>query len=88
MNKDRRREIAELITKLPEITDLIDELKSAIEEVRDDEQEYFDNMPESFQYGDKGQAAEAAVGSLDEAISALEDFDADSITSALEGAAE
>lgn len=37
-------------------------------------------MPESFQQGEKGQAAEAAVSALDEAISELQNIDLDSIT--------
>ena len=48
------------------------EAKEMLEGVKDDEQEYFDNMPESLQGGDKGQAAEAAVSALDDAVNELD----------------
>lgn len=69
MNKDRRKQLAEA-------TDLLSSVRALIEEARDDEQEYLDNMPEQFQSGDRGQQAEAAVGALDEAVSALEEAEA------------
>ena len=71
MNKDRRAQITE-------ITDQLDALKSDIESIRDEEQEYYDNMPDSIQQGAKGDAADEAVTALDEAM--------DSIDSAMESA--
>lgn len=65
MNKARR----EAITKL---ADQLDAIRGEIEALRDEEQEYFNNMPESLQGGDKGQAAEQAVASLDDAINEIE----------------
>ena len=53
--------------------------RAAIETLKDKEQDYYDNMPESFQGGEKGERAsevvsvmEDAVSSLDDAISSLE----------------
>lgn len=88
MNKDRRKAIAELIEVIEKID--ADYIQTRIEELRDEEQEYFDNMPESFQMGDKGQAAEAAVSYLDEAMSAVEQIvsQIDAITEALNNACE
>lgn len=64
MNAARRKSLAELAGK---ITDLVSE----VETFRDEEQEYYDNMPENMQGGDKGQAAESAVAALDEASNSL-----------------
>lgn len=88
MNKARREKIEEIMEGLRKLSEQIEDVRSQIEEVRDEEQEYYDNMPEPFQNGDKGAAAEAAVSLFDDAIAALEDFDFDSVFSALEGAAE
>lgn len=47
MNNNRRKQIQKLTSKLDDL-DLegkLEDLKSGFEEVRDDEQEYFDNMP-------------------------------------------
>lgn len=65
MNKARRKE-------LERAKALIDEAAEIIAAAKDEEQDYFDNMPESLQGGDKGAAAEQAVDALDEAASDLE----------------
>jgi hypothetical protein len=43
-----------------------------IESERDAEQDKFDNMPESLQGGDKGQAMEEGISTLDEAIEGVQ----------------
>lgn len=70
MNNARRKAIQEAIKALDIGT--LEQVKSDLENARDEEQEYLDNMPESLQGGDKGQAAEAAVSALESAIEALE----------------
>ncbi|MFK0338738.1 hypothetical protein ACIQT7_15835 [Agrobacterium deltaense] len=64
MNKERRKEIARAAA-------MIEEAKGILETCRDEEQEYYDNMPESFQDGDKGNAAQEAIDALEEAVSSL-----------------
>jgi prefoldin subunit 5 len=65
MNKERRKAIEALSSRL-------DELKGEIESLMQEEQEYFDNMPESFQGGDKGATAESAIEALQEAVDACD----------------
>lgn len=88
MNKQRRTDIAAIISKLADLEALKDEIKEAIEQVRDEEQDYYDNMPEGLQGSDRGYAAEEAVGQLDEAASMLDDLDIPTLTSNLETASE
>lgn len=45
---------------------------TVIESERDAEQEKFDNMPESLQGGDKGQAMEEGISTLEEAIEGVQ----------------
>ena len=66
MNKHRRKAIDEIISKL-------ESLKEEIEFIREEEQEYIDNMPESLQGSEKASAAEASVGDLDYAETAILD---------------
>lgn len=66
MNAARRKKIADLHERL---TGLLAE----IEEVRDEEQDCFDNMPESFQAGEKGSAAEEAIGYLEDACNSTKE---------------
>lgn len=49
-----------------------DDLVGVLEELRDTEQEKFDNMPEGFQQGDTGMMIEEKISSLDEWISELQ----------------
>ena len=66
MNKQRRKEIARAVA-------MIEEAKSILETCRDEEQDYFDNMPEPFQDGQKGEDAQTAIDALEEAVSLIED---------------
>lgn len=66
MNKERRKD-------LNEIAEAIYDLRERIENCREEEQEYFDNMPENFQFGERGEAAEEAIDNLDSAISSIEE---------------
>lgn len=67
MNKQRRADIARAKT-------LIDEAKSIIESASEEEREYFENMPESMQNGEKGERASDVAASLDEQAGMLEDI--------------
>jgi hypothetical protein len=71
MNKDRRDAIKAVIKVLDRLPDW-DDMQATVEALRDEEQEYFDNIPESLQGGDRGMAAESAIQFMDEAISAIE----------------
>jgi hypothetical protein len=60
MNKARRKQISG-------ITGRLDDLKGEVENLRDLEQEYYDEMPENLQGGERGERAEEAIQFLDEA---------------------
>ncbi len=66
MNKQRRKWIDELIDK-------VSALKDEIDEVLQEEQDYYDNMPENLQSSERGETAEEAIYSLEEAESCLDD---------------
>lgn len=65
MNNERRKQIEKAIG-------LLQEASSILAEAASDEQEYFDNMPEGLQSGDKGQQAETAAGALQEAVDEID----------------
>lgn len=65
MNNKRRSAIEKLEGEL-------DDLRDALERLRDEEQDVYDNLPASIQDGEQGEKAQAAIDSLDEAISSLE----------------
>lgn len=68
MNAQRRK-------KLDEINGMLAEARAELETVRDEEQEYFDNMPESFQNGERGQKAQEAIDAMETVIGALENIE-------------
>lgn len=65
MNDTRRKQIAAA-------AGLIAEAVGLLESVRDEEQEAFDNLPDSLQYAPGGQQIDANVGALSGAIDALQ----------------
>ncbi len=75
MNKDRRKAIAALVTELEALQGKLGDVRDQIDTLGEEEQDYYDNMPESFQNGEKGSAAEAARDALQNAYDELESFD-------------
>lgn len=61
MNQDRRKQI-------DEAAGMLQDALALIEQIRDEEQESFDNMPESLQQSDRGIASEEAANDLSEAV--------------------
>jgi len=76
MNKTRRKAIEALASQ-------IEELKEQLTTIQEEETEYYDNMPESFQGGEKGELSQAAIDSLESAAGSLEEV-IEYLTSAVE----
>ena len=88
MNNDRRKALAKLAEEARELAGKLSDLKDAIENLKGEEEEYKDNMPENLQQSDKYYAAEAAVDAMDSAISELDNINMDEIADYLDTAAE
>lgn len=65
MNDVRRKRIAQAV-------DLLNEAMEILDEVKDEEQEAFDNLPENFQAAERGEEMEGYVESLAEAYDYVE----------------
>lgn len=66
MNKERRRALNKLGQK-------IEALKNELEDIRDDEQDYYDNIPENLQLSTRATDSEEAIEQMEEAIEQLEE---------------
>jgi threonine dehydrogenase-like Zn-dependent dehydrogenase len=88
VNKERRKAIAAAIAVIEEAREKLDMAKEMIDDIKSEEEEYKENMPESMQDGDKGQRADEAIDALGEAYGLIENFDIDEITGQLETAAQ
>jgi hypothetical protein len=83
MNKNRRKDIEALVKRIEEakakimitIAEIsISDMAEDVTDLHEQEMEYFDNMPESLQSGEKGTSAEEAIGYLDTAKDKLEEI--------------
>jgi hypothetical protein len=68
MNAARRK-------ALDEATDKLSNVRTILETARDEEQDFYDNMPESFQSGERGEKAQASIDALESAINSLDEID-------------
>lgn len=66
MNKARRRSIENVLNQLRDI-------QTAVEELRDEEQECLDNIPENLQGSTRYEESERAADSLDSAYDSIEE---------------
>lgn len=79
MNKQRRKELGHLIDGIEAMREQMEALRVTVsamaddlENLRDEEQEAFDSLPESLQLGEKGQDMEIAIDQLTTALDSLE----------------
>jgi uncharacterized coiled-coil DUF342 family protein len=79
MNASRRKEIQVVSEKAGNLLDPLRELKTTLESIKAEEQDYFDSLSESVAEGDKGTASEEAIETIEAAIDCLDtiidDFD-------------
>ena len=68
MNKNRRDRLAKLSAQ---ISDIMEKL----EELRDEEQEAFENLPESLYSCKLGETMQTTISAIDDALSSLENTD-------------
>lgn len=66
MNKARRKALDEVISKIEEAKELLENLQA-------EEEEYRDNMPENLQDSERYEAADAAVDNMSSAVDALDE---------------
>ena len=89
MNKQGRKQLTKIAEKIYDLANEINHLKTELEEIRDEEQDKYDNMPEHLQDLENGcrmcegiEALEDIICQLDSSISELYDVtnDIDNVT--------
>lgn len=66
MNNIRRKSVKEALN-------LIEKAREILEEVKDEEQEAYDNLPESLQYGERGEQMQENIDNIEDYLSYLEE---------------
>jgi exonuclease VII small subunit len=84
MNATQRKTLNEYISKLENIQADLQVIRDEIDQMKDTEQEKYDNMPESFQDGEKGEKLQQVIDYLEESVNAFESAN-DSITEMKDG---
>ncbi len=67
MNKVRRKEISGVIEKLEDI-------RTKIEMIVSDEEEYFDNIPENLSCSERAEQSEEAIEALNEVLEKIDEI--------------
>ncbi len=68
MNNQRRKAIDDILNELAD-------LRSRLETGQSDEQDAYDNLPESIKDSERGEKAEQACSYLDDALTAFDEID-------------
>lgn len=73
MNKLRRKELGQVINGLNTIQDRDDlySLINTLDNIKYDEESYYDNIPENLQYSQRAEDSETAIENLEEALDLL-----------------
>ena len=88
MNKQGRKTLDRLHDELSTLKGKFEDIKSELETLRDEEQDKYDNMPESLQSGDRGETLQATIDNLESAINDMESVDYDEVLGYIESAKE
>lgn len=77
MNNVRRKQLKNLANRISIMNDIQDtshlqEYYSILEDIKNDEEEYYDNMPENLQGSMRGMDSEEAISNMDDALEVLE----------------
>jgi len=74
MNNKRRKEVSKNIITLQEISIKLESVKDSIEDIYNEEEESFYNMPDNLEGSSRYEAAEEAIDNLSDANSSLDDI--------------
>lgn len=88
MNKQRRKQISEVVSRVEAVQAELESLLDDIQGIMDEEKEYRDNIPENMQGGDRYEMADHACCELEAAHETLDNakYSLEEVVSSLESA--
>lgn len=84
MNRDRRKALKVILGQMEELTSKIEEVKEALQEVIDEEEEALGNLPESIQDSERGETMQGYIDAMGEVMEALDELDMDDLHEKIE----
>lgn len=74
MNNKTRKELIKIADKYTSIATMIEDLKTELEYIQEEEQEKYDNLPEQLQDTERGNALYESSESIEELVNRLDDL--------------
>lgn len=74
MNKERRTQIKTNNKRLDLVIDLLNTYKSELESIQMDEEFAFDNLPEGFQNGIRGDEMQEAIDEMEDGMETIDNI--------------
>ena len=84
MNNTRRKALKSVLKTLEQANELIMQAVENLENVLDEEEEAFDNMPESFQESERGETMQECIDNLGTVLDTVQEWDFEEITDLLD----
>lgn len=72
MNANRRKNLDEILNRIDELARMAESIREDVEMVLEEEQDAFDNLPESLQDSERGERMQEAIDALENALDGLD----------------
>lgn len=88
MNRIRRKSLRTILGQMDELSTVLETVKEALQDVLNEEQEAYDNLPEGLQEADRGQQMQEYIEALEGVVDSLGDLDIEDLYGTIEEIAE
>ena len=88
MNRIRRKSLRTILGQMDELSTVLETVKEALQDVLNEEQEAYDNLPEGLQESDRGQQMQEYIDALEGVVDSLGELDIEDLYGTIEEIAE
>ncbi len=88
MNRIRRKSLRTILGQMDELSTVLETVKEALQDVLNEEQEAYDNLPEGLQESDRGQQMQEYIDALEGVADSLGELDIEDLYGTIEEIAE
>ena len=88
MNRIRRKSLRTILGQMDELSTVLETVKEALQDVLNEEQEAYDNLPEGLQESDRGQQMQEYIDALEGVVDSLGELDIVDLYGTIEEIAE
>lgn len=88
MNRIRRKSLKAILGQMDELSTVLETVKEALQDVLNEEQEVYDNLPEGLQEADQGQQMQEYIETLEGVVDSLGELDIEDLYGTVEEIAE